>query len=376
MSLNDLGREILDFAKYASLTPDEVATRSRIVERMRSVVSSTLGPFADVTVFGSFSFSLSLCKSDVDIAVDADHLLLPDAEVLQKIADGIDPDEYTVEPILSASVPILKLTHRESGVHVDLSVATESTRPSVAAQAAFLAECPLAEPLIVITKALLRQWGLHSLSNGGLSSTSVYHLVERFFVATAAARNRRASPASPLATRSMFPSLPSADGTDDRAPATPPPTSLTGSRSSSPANVSDAEWRTGTQDSTEATQSASCTPPPALHAVPSEGEQHIAAARAFMDFLAYCTSDAYAFGFGLYDRLDPTNEVSRGTTRTLEIQALMKHTTSVLYMVLQSPRGSAMPPSPLSSVVADIRAVPRTTESPQVSVRVGDRVVS
>jgi predicted nucleotidyltransferase len=323
-----LGREIIDFAAHASLTDEEASARRDVVAALNTVVKHTLGDVASCEIFGSFSFNLSLFCSDVDVALRCDSRDVDDTAALARVSEALaksSADTFSVDSLLHTRVPLLKITHIPTGIQVDMSMATATTTASVNAQREFMQTSPEARPVILCLKALLRQWGLASVFSGGLSSTAVYLLVERYAKLTASSRRMASHLSSPSC------STPRSDG----------------------------DWRST--------------------APPSEDDFYHAftatVADFFLGFLQHACSDAFAFGFGLFDRHDPTNEVSRRTKRTVQIQAFMMHTRNSLQMLLEAGASHAGgPPTLLSAVAADPRCMVPTVYNGRgdgVSVRVG-----
>lgn len=353
-SIHGLDRELRDFAHYVSLRPDEVMARHQALSDFKATLE-TLWPDATFTVFGSFSFGLSLGSSDIDVAVRG----VPDesSDTLRALCDHIAlSPAFTCDLFVEARIPLIKTVHEVTGVRLDLSLNAPNVDASIAAQREFLSRCPDAAPVIMVCKALLRQWGLGSVFTGGLSSTALYLLVERFFALREAARAKlitpppSVSPASPAASEETFPALP---GTAPSTPRSLPDDSSASSpgRSPGPSSVS-------------STDGARC--------------RRASVGTLLIEFFQHCCAPCYAEGFVLIDRHNVHNEVSRGTKRTLQLQALMQHAHTVLdYLARQGGMAQKAPGTPLtmlSALAADPRA-PSAREE-EVRVKVGSHVVA
>ena len=118
-----LHEEILDFYEYIKPYEEEEFMRNQVVERIRAVVHR-LWPEAKVEIFGSFATKLYLPTSDIDLMImgkwESPPLHTLKSELVS--ADVADADSVTV--LDKASVPIVKVVDRETGVRVDISFNT------------------------------------------------------------------------------------------------------------------------------------------------------------------------------------------------------------------------------------------------------------
>ena len=120
-----LHEEIIDFYDFIKPIPEEEFMRTRVVERIEAVVYR-LWPEAKVEIFGSFATKLYLPTSDIDLMIMGKWTALPMLSLRDELVKaGIsDPENVTV--LDKASVPIVKVIDKESGVRVDISFNTSN----------------------------------------------------------------------------------------------------------------------------------------------------------------------------------------------------------------------------------------------------------
>ncbi|XP_075683037.1 terminal nucleotidyltransferase 4A isoform X3 [Rhinoderma darwinii] len=151
---------------------EEAAMRREVVNRIKTIIND-LWPSADVQIFGSFSTGLYLPTSDIDLVVFGkwDHPPLQLLEQALRKQNVAEPGSIKV--LDKATVPIIKLTDRETDVKVDISF---NVRTGVKA-AQFIKDCmkeySLLPYLILVLKQFLLQRDLNEVFTGGISSYSL-----------------------------------------------------------------------------------------------------------------------------------------------------------------------------------------------------------
>ncbi|XP_061387572.1 non-canonical poly(A) RNA polymerase protein Trf4-1-like [Musca vetustissima] len=167
-----LHQEIEQFYKYVLPTPTEHAIRNEVVHRIEAVVHS-IWPSAVVEIFGSFRTGLFLPTSDIDLVVLGlwDKMPLRTLET-ELIARGI-AEPHSVRVLDKASVPIIKLTDRETQVKVDISFNMQSGVQSAELIKKYKQEFPLLAKLVLVLKQFLLQRDLNEVFTGGISSYSL-----------------------------------------------------------------------------------------------------------------------------------------------------------------------------------------------------------
>lgn len=146
-------------------TPTEHALRVKVVTRIEGVVLQ-MWPDAHVEVFGSFRTGLYLPTSDIDLVVLGiwDQLPLRTLET-ELLACGI-AEPNSVRVLDKASVPIIKLTDRESQVKVDISFNMESGVRSAELIKDYKRKYPVLSKLVLVLKQFLLQRDLNEVFTG------------------------------------------------------------------------------------------------------------------------------------------------------------------------------------------------------------------
>lgn len=146
-------------------TPTEHALRVQVVSRIESVVLS-LWPSARVEVFGSFRTGLYLPTSDIDLVVLGNWEKLPLRTLeLELVANNI-AEPLSVRVLDKASVPIIKLTDRESQVKVDISFNMQSGVQSAELIKDYKRKYPVLSKLVLVLKQFLLQRDLNEVFTG------------------------------------------------------------------------------------------------------------------------------------------------------------------------------------------------------------------
>lgn len=224
LSEDGLTNELLDFFHYLQLTSQEEAARERLLGYVQACVAELWGPCktgseaertAQVMLYGSYALGLSLPSSDIDLALtfpaeeevdvatiaveerSGDRALAASAtstkrhalhlerlhHLAQQLRNSATFPELEVEVYDQCRVPRIHLRDTTRGcVSCDISSSFVSARVAriVARQRLWLQDSPLAAFLVRVTKAAVKQWGLHEVFWGGVASTALYCLVLRF----------------------------------------------------------------------------------------------------------------------------------------------------------------------------------------------------
>lgn len=153
-------------------TPCEHALRVEVVSRIENVVLS-LWPHARVEVFGSFRTGLYLPTSDIDLVVIGRFEKLPLRTLETQLAMQGIADLSTIRVLDKASVPIVKLTDRETQVKVDISFNMQSGVQSAELIKSYKRKYPVLSKLVLVLKQFLLQRDLNEVFTGGISSYSL-----------------------------------------------------------------------------------------------------------------------------------------------------------------------------------------------------------
>ena len=120
-----LHEEIIDFYEFIKPIPEEEFMRNRVVQRIESVVYR-LWPEAKVEIFGSFATKLYLPTSDIDLMIMGKWEVSPLYTLKSELVTAEVADEENVTVLDKASVPIVKVVDKETGVRVDISFNTSN----------------------------------------------------------------------------------------------------------------------------------------------------------------------------------------------------------------------------------------------------------
>ncbi|XP_072535068.1 terminal nucleotidyltransferase 4A-like [Salminus brasiliensis] len=167
--INGLHEEIVDFYDFMSPRPEEEAMRRDVVNRIETVIKS-LWPTANVQIFGSFSYGLYLPTSDIDLVVFGKWERPPLQQLDQALRQQNLAEPFSVKILDKATVPIIKLTDRETEVKVDISFNVETGVKAARFIKDHLKKYSVLPYLIFVLKQFLLQRDLNEVFTGGISS--------------------------------------------------------------------------------------------------------------------------------------------------------------------------------------------------------------
>ncbi|CEP18526.1 hypothetical protein [Parasitella parasitica] len=173
-----LQREVACFVQYVEPTEIEIKLRNYLVHRIRTTVQAKW-PDATVSVFGSFSTTLYLPNSDIDLVVQ----FPPSTQIrLQKLANALTADRICHEPqvIEHASVPVIKFADTMTNLKVDIVLNSTSGLDSAEEINNLLVRYPGLRPISLIVKHLLALRALNEVFTGGLGGYAIVCLVVSF----------------------------------------------------------------------------------------------------------------------------------------------------------------------------------------------------
>ncbi|XP_055693738.1 terminal nucleotidyltransferase 4B-like isoform X2 [Lutzomyia longipalpis] len=167
-----LHQEIEHFFSHMIPTSIEHALRVEVVSKIECVVLS-LWPAARVEVFGSFRTGLYLPTSDIDLVVIGRWDKLPLRTLETELTNRRIAEPMSLRVLDKASVPIIKLTDRESQVKVDISFNMQSGVQSAELIKSYKRKYPVLSKLVLVLKQFLLQRDLNEVFTGGISSYSL-----------------------------------------------------------------------------------------------------------------------------------------------------------------------------------------------------------
>ncbi|KAI4873992.1 hypothetical protein NFI96_032084 [Prochilodus magdalenae] len=169
LGINGLHEEIVDFYGFMSPRPEEEAMRRDVVNRIETVIKS-LWPTANVQIFGSFSYGLYLPTSDIDLVVFGKWERPPLQQLDQALRQQNFAEPFSIKILDKATVPIIKLTDRETEVKVDISFNVETGVKAARFIKDNLKKYSVLPYLIFVLKQFLLQRDLNEVFTGGISS--------------------------------------------------------------------------------------------------------------------------------------------------------------------------------------------------------------
>ncbi|KAG5680114.1 hypothetical protein PVAND_009640 [Polypedilum vanderplanki] len=167
-----LHQEIEQFYAHMIPTPLEHSARLEVVSRIESTVLA-LWPNARVEVFGSFRTGLYLPTSDIDLVVIGRWEKLPLRTLEVELLNSRIAEPHSIRVLDKASVPIVKLTDRETQVKVDISFNMQSGVQSAELIRDYKRQYPVLSKLVLVLKQFLLQRDLNEVFTGGISSYSL-----------------------------------------------------------------------------------------------------------------------------------------------------------------------------------------------------------
>ena len=166
-----LHNEILDFVECIQPTAQETANRMRVVTEIEEVARELWeNNEFEVKIFGSTMTGLALPTSDVDIVVIG--LPYSDKKCILKLGNELKRRNMVsyIELITGARVPIIKMTHLETGMDADICF-NQSSGPKMGHMIKhMLSHVPAMKPLVLVLKYFLQQRNLNVTFKGGVGS--------------------------------------------------------------------------------------------------------------------------------------------------------------------------------------------------------------
>ncbi|XP_077063418.1 terminal nucleotidyltransferase 4A-like isoform X2 [Siphateles boraxobius] len=172
LGINGLHEEIVDFYHFMSPRSEEEAMRRDVVNRIEAVIKN-LWPTAKVEIFGSFRTGLYLPTSDIDLVVFGKWEKAPLQQLDQALRQNNVAEPSSIKLLDKATVPIIKLTDRETDVKVDISFNVETGVKAARFIKDNLKKYSVLPYLIFVLKQFLLQRDLNEVFTGGISSYSL-----------------------------------------------------------------------------------------------------------------------------------------------------------------------------------------------------------
>ncbi|RLN77652.1 hypothetical protein BBO99_00006585, partial [Phytophthora kernoviae] len=173
-----LHEEIMDFVSFISPTEEELNSRADLVDEMREVVAG-LWPNAKVETFGSHYTQMFLPQSDIDMVLFG----VPEGKAplfkLEERLQELDIVSY-LEVIDKARIPIVKMVHKKSNIHVDVSFNIAGGLATGDLMKHYMRVYPSFRPLTLVLKYFMAQRKLNETYTGGVGSFLLQLMVISF----------------------------------------------------------------------------------------------------------------------------------------------------------------------------------------------------
>eukprot|EP01062_Namystynia_karyoxenos_P049513 TRINITY_DN3793_c3_g1_i1.p1 TRINITY_DN3793_c3_g1~~TRINITY_DN3793_c3_g1_i1.p1 ORF type:complete len:764 (+),score=253.38 TRINITY_DN3793_c3_g1_i1:70-2292(+) len=177
-------QEVYDLCNWMKPTEEEDVMRKKVICDMQDL-SEELFPGSHVLAFGSVVTGLVMPTSDVDCTIVWDgisntygherteilHSMLD--KIAKRISDRGMCDDAFPNVIKHTKVPIVKFTHKETWIDVDISIDSPNGRVNSELVVRYCRSYPIAQPLISVVKYFLQQRSMHEPYTGGLGSYAV-----------------------------------------------------------------------------------------------------------------------------------------------------------------------------------------------------------
>ncbi|KAI9906659.1 hypothetical protein PsorP6_004653 [Peronosclerospora sorghi] len=163
-----LHEEIMEFLSFVSPTDKELTNRSNLIDEMQEIVKG-LWPGATVETFGSHYTQMFLPHSDIDMVLFG----VPEGkEPLFKLAECLEEKDLVsyLEVIDKARIPIVKMVHKASDIHVDVSFNVAGGLATGDLVRHYMRVYPPFRPLTLVLKYFMAQRGLNETYSGGVGS--------------------------------------------------------------------------------------------------------------------------------------------------------------------------------------------------------------
>eukprot|EP00092_Neocalanus_flemingeri_P024375 GFUD01026431.1.p1 GENE.GFUD01026431.1~~GFUD01026431.1.p1 ORF type:complete len:357 (+),score=105.76 GFUD01026431.1:76-1146(+) len=174
-----LHEEIEDFYRWVAPSSTSHKARLVVVERVRACIKE-VWPAAQLEIFGSFSTGLYLPTSDLDLVVFGKWEALPLRTLERELLERKIPHPETMLVLDKASVPIIKMVDKITGIKVDISFNLVSGLKSAQLVNMFKKQFPSLPKLVSVLKQFLVSRDLACVYTGGLSSYCLTLMVVSF----------------------------------------------------------------------------------------------------------------------------------------------------------------------------------------------------
>lgn len=174
-----LHEEMKAFYEAVLPQPKDQLDREEVIKRITTAVKD-LWSSARVEVFGSFRTGLYLPSSDIDLVVFGCWKIKPLYTLRDELVRRGVCDEARTTVLDKATVPIIKMTDKTTGIKVDIAFNVTNGLTSAELIQGFLKEFPSLPFLVLVLKQFVYQRDLNEVYTGGIGSYSLILLAVSF----------------------------------------------------------------------------------------------------------------------------------------------------------------------------------------------------
>jgi len=169
-----LDEEIRNFMRYMEPTSQEVRMRKDLVQRFTKLITS-FNMNASIRPVGSYVTGLYLPTSDIDMVITFGDYSSRLYTLLGKIRESRFASR--IEDVLQASVPLIRITDKITGIQIDLTASDTHAVKATEAVQEWLQHSSPAKPLLFVVKMFLSIRRCGTTYTGGINSYALFWMV-------------------------------------------------------------------------------------------------------------------------------------------------------------------------------------------------------
>ena len=181
-SVGSLDEEIRTFMRYMEPTSQEVKMRKDLVQRFTKLITS-FNMKASIRPVGSYVTGLYLPTSDIDMVItfprQTGTLFAGYSSRLCMLIEKIRDSGFAsrIEDVLRASVPLIRITDKTTGIQIDLTAADTHAVKATEAVQEWLQHSSPVKPLLFVVKMFLSIRRCGTTYTGGINSYALFWMV-------------------------------------------------------------------------------------------------------------------------------------------------------------------------------------------------------
>lgn len=166
-------QEVYDFSDWASI--QDYKPRQRLFTLIKQVIQKDFHD-AEFILFGSSGASLAIKGSDIDMLVQdqSKHISNLYYTVYKRL---LQVQEFSYVEKVVATVPILKLREKSTGLKADITFNRTDGYKGVICAVLLQAQFPELRPMYIVLKAFLRERNLDQTYSGGICSYMLLNMI-------------------------------------------------------------------------------------------------------------------------------------------------------------------------------------------------------